>query len=71
MEIALAPVGATRLLVPFRLSVVSILANAPRVCPEGRPEGREGFRQFRSHLENPNLRVGFPCGLAANQDAGA
>ena len=27
MEIALAPVAGTRLLVPFRMSVVSILAN--------------------------------------------
>jgi hypothetical protein len=37
----------------------------PRLSAGGRSGTANVFRQFRSHLENPGLRRGFPCGLAA------
>jgi hypothetical protein len=55
---------------PFGLLEVTVAVRTSRLSCR-KAERREYFRQFRSHLENPDLRRGFPCGLAANQDARA
>ena len=72
MEVALAPVAGTRLLAPFRLSVVSMLANlvieASRFEATARPLDASTVADPKAHDDALRIRFGLAAGCPPDRD---